>query len=86
MTFSLDNAVVYDIETFPNAFTLATEMLHSDVTSVWEISQYRDDRYQLMQWFNWLHDTQTPMIGFFSLPFDYPVIHYLYTNPFATVE
>lgn len=86
MSFSLDNAVVYDIETFPNAFTLAMECLHNSNSSVWEISQYRDDRRQLIEWFNWLHQTQTPMIGFFNLLFDYPVIHYFYTNPQASVE
>lgn len=85
-TISLDNAVVYDIETFPNVFTLAMECLNSDASSVWEISQFRDDRRQLIEWFNWLHQTQTPMIGFFNLPFDYPVVHYLYTNPQASVE
>lgn len=81
----LSNAVVYDIETFPNCFSLSMEMLNSDGGSVWEISEYRDDRQALMQWFDYLHNTQTPMIGFNSLHFDYPVIHYLFTNPQATV-
>lgn len=80
------NAVVYDIETFPNAFTLDMEMLHSDVRSTWEISHFRDDRIQLIEWFNWLRSTGTPMIGFNNLYFDYPVIHALYLNPLATVE
>lgn len=86
MTFSLENAVVYDIETFPNAFTLNMQMLHSDVSSTWEISHYRDDRRALLDWFNWLANTQTPMIGFNSVHFDYPVIHYIFTNPNASVE
>lgn len=80
----LTNAVVYDIETFPNCFTLAMECLNSDTKAVWEISEFRDDRVNLMQWFNWLHQTQTPMIGFNNLNFDYPVIHYLFQNPNAT--
>lgn len=83
---SLDNAVVYDAETFPNVFTLTAEMLHSDVRSVWEISHYRDDRHALMQWFNHLQQTQTPMIGFNNEGFDYPVIHFIFCNPNATVE
>ncbi len=82
---NLDNAVVYDIETLPNVFSLAMEMLHSEQSAVWEISQYRDDRAQLIEWFNYLQQTQTAMIGFNSLHFDYPVIHFIYTNPQCTV-
>lgn len=81
----LTNAVVYDIETFPNVFTLHVEGLHSDVASTWEISDFRDDRAALMQWFNHMQRTKTPMIGFFSMKFDYPVLHWLYHNPQATV-
>ena len=83
---NLDQAVVYDVETLPNVFTLAMEMLHSDVASVWEISHYRDDRQQLIQWFNWLMTNQTPMIGFNSVHFDYPIIHYIFNNPHCRVE
>lgn len=83
---NLTNAVVYDIETFPNAFTLDMEMLHNDARCTWEISHFRDDRQQLMQWFNHLNQTQTPMIGFNSVHFDYPVIHFIFCNPNCTVE
>jgi len=80
----MSNAVVYDIETFPNAFTLSMKFLNNDICSVWEISQYRDDRRELMQWFQWLARTQTPMIGFNNINFDYPVIHALFHNPDMT--
>ena len=83
---SLEKAVVYDIETFPNAFTLDMECLNSDTRATWEISHYRDDRRELMQWFQWMAQTQTPMIGFNSIGFDYPVIHELFHNPSMTVE
>jgi len=81
MSFSLANAVVYDIETFPNCFTFAMEMLHSDVKGVWEISEYRDDRVALMQFFDWMGRENVPMIGFNNIHFDYPVIHLLRRNP-----
>lgn len=82
----LTNAVVYDVETLPNVFTLTMEMLNSDVRCTWEISHYRDDRRELIAWFNYLEQTQTPMIGFFSLKFDYPVIDFILRNPNCTVE
>lgn len=81
MTFSLDNAVTYDLEAFPNIFTLHAEGLYSDFSSTWEISTFRDDRQYLFQWFDYLFQTQTPMIGFNNLFYDYAVIHELYKNP-----
>ena len=78
---SLDNAVVWDCECLPNVFTLTAETLYGDQISTWEISQFRDDRLQLIQWLNWLAQTQTPMIGFNSINYDYPMIHAFYRNP-----
>ncbi len=84
MPFDLSNAVVYDIEVLPNCFTLTMEMLHQDVIATWEISDFRDDRVALMTWFNWLNQTQTPMIGFNNLGYDYIIIHYIFNNPNCT--
>lgn len=82
---NLEQAVVYDIETFPNVFTLDMEMLHSTQRSTWEVSAFRDDRQQLFEWFDYLHAHQVPMIGFNSLGFDYPVLHFMMTRRDATV-
>jgi len=86
MTFSLTEASVYDIETFPNCFTLHAEKLHSDVQATWEISFRRDDRLGLFEFFNWHHRTQAPMIGFNNIYFDYEVIHALFMNPNMSVS
>jgi hypothetical protein len=83
---NLDNAVVYDIETFPNVFTLNALGLFSDLDITFEISHFRDDRHLLLQWFAYWQDTCTPMIGFNNLTFDYPVIHEIFTNPSITVD
>lgn len=83
---NLDNAVVYDIETIKNVFTFHMECLNSSVSSTWEISPYRNDLQQLIVWFRWMQQTQTPMIGFNNIHFDYPVIHYILNNPSATYQ
>ena len=83
---NLDNASIYDCETFPNAFTCAAEWLHNERSAVWEISHRRDDRRGLFDWFEYHRAQQAPMIGFFSLKFDYPLLHWLWKNPNATVE
>jgi len=77
----LENAVVYDIETFPNVFTLEAQSLNRDDCFVWEISDRRNDIKNLLEWFNMLHQNQTPMIGYNNLGFDYPVIHMIFMNP-----
>lgn len=86
MTFSLETSVVYDVESFPNLFSLHAEGLYSDFSSTWEISPWRDDRQYLFTWFNYLHQTQTGMIGFNNLFYDYSLIHWLYKNPQASVD
>lgn len=86
MTFSLENAQIYDVEAFPNCFTLSAEPLNGDQCSTWEISDFRDDRLYLFQWFEWLRQTQTPMIGFNNVFYDYRIIHFLMQNPNATAQ
>lgn len=83
---TLDNAIVYDIETLPNVFTFHFVGLFSDRNATFEISEYRDDRRELLAWFAYWQTNQIPMIGFNSLSFDYPVLHEIYLNPYISVE
>jgi len=78
---NLDDAIVYDLETFPNVFTLNVAGLFNDVDMTFEISQFRDDRASLHEWFLYWQSTATPMIGFNNLYFDYTVLHEIYGNP-----
>lgn len=85
MTISLDNAVVYDVECLPNCFLLTAEPLFNSTEQyVWEISQYRDDRQALIQWFSWLALGRVPMIGYNSASYDYAMIHFIFNNPQCT--
>ena len=86
MTFNLENAQVYDCEVFPNCFLLTAEQLFGGQVSTWEISQYRDDRQYLFQYLYWLRDTQSPMVGFNNVGYDYRMVHYLLQNPNATYD
>src|SRR3954468_20169451 len=83
---NLDDAVVFDIETLPNCFCLNFQGLFSDLDGTFEISHYRDDRHLLFQWFAHWKATQTLMVGYNSVAFDYPVLHYISENPHCTVE
>jgi hypothetical protein len=82
----LDHAICADCETLPNVFTLNVQGLFSDLDMTFEISHFRDDRRELLAWFEYWRATETPMVGFNSLGFDYPVLHYIWTTPGCSVE
>lgn len=84
--FSLDSAFVYDIECFPNAFTLHLEFLNSDFEDTFEISEFKNDMPRLIELFNWCQQNQIPMIGFNSIHYDYPIIHFIFSNPQCTYQ
>lgn len=68
---------IYDIETYPNVFTLAME--HADAPLRWsfEISDFRNDSRDIIAFLQFLKETDARMVGFNSLGFDYPVLHTL---------
>src|SRR6185503_7447298 len=84
MAIDLTDAVVYDEEIFPNCFTLTAESLNSPDFRTWQVSEYVDQRRDLLAWCEYVRSRQIPMIGFFSLSFDYPLLHYFISNPNAT--
>lgn len=70
--------VVYDIETFPNVFTLSACTLGNPADMfTWEISPRRNDIHSLREWLNFLSVNKIEMIGFNNVHFDYPVLHLL---------
>src|SRR4051812_33051731 len=82
MAIDLDNAVVFDVETLKNAFTMNVIRLADDSLDLtFEISDFRDDGDSLAQWFDYWEANQTPMIGFNSISFDYPILHRIYSDP-----
>lgn len=86
MSLNLDIAVVYDLECFPNAFTLNAVGLHSDLDLTFEISdQGRDHRRELWAWLNHWQVTATPMVGFNVITYDYPMLHAFWQNPSISV-
>jgi hypothetical protein len=71
------NDFVYDIETYPNVFTLAVEHADAPLRWLFEISDRRNDSSEICQFIYWLKDTNARMVGFNNLGFDYPVLHML---------
>lgn len=74
-------SIVYDVETYPNVFTLTAISLDRDDLFTWEISDRRDDRHSLWEWLRYLQHNQIEMFGFNNVHFDYHFIHALLTVP-----
>lgn len=73
----MSNDYVYDIETYPNVFTLAVEHTEAPMRWSFEISDHRNDSKEIIEFLRYLANTNARMVGFNNLGFDYPVIHTL---------
>ena len=68
---------IFDIETYPNVFTLAIEHAEAPLTWMFEISDWRNDSKEIITFLQHLKETNARLVGFNSLGFDYPVLHTL---------
>lgn len=68
---------IFDIETYPNVFTLAIEHAEAPLTWMFEISDWRNDSKEIIDFLFKLKTDNARLIGFNSLGFDYPVLHTL---------
>jgi hypothetical protein len=73
----MSNDWVFDLETFPNVFTAAFEHATAPIKLMFEISDLRNDSRAIIEFLQFLKDTNSRMVGFNNLGFDYPVVHTL---------
>jgi hypothetical protein len=73
----MSNDYVYDIETYPNVFTLAVEHAQAPIRWSFEISDWRNDSGDIIAFLQYLKETNARCVGFNNLGFDYPVLHTL---------
>lgn len=66
---------VYDIETYPNCFTLIIGSTETSESHIFEISDRRDDSMAMRKFLGRLYKNKDRMVGFNNIGFDYPVVH-----------
>jgi hypothetical protein len=71
------NDWVYDCETFPNVFTLSVMHVEAPVRLMFEISEWRNESRQIVEFVRYLADRNARMAGFNNIGFDYPILHTL---------
>lgn len=70
---------VYDIECYPNFFSLAAKHISSGTRYFFEISEWANDLDNLVSWIYWLHGNKCRQIGFNNLHYDYSLLHHIFT-------
>lgn len=80
MNYDLSNSEIYDIEVFPNLFTITLKNIDTKKINVFEISERKDERQEMFDYINNLNY----MIGFNNIGYDYPVLHFMLLNPDCT--
>jgi hypothetical protein len=73
----MSNDYVYDEETFPNVFLIGIKLAGSPLRVSFEISDHRNDSRAIIEFLQFLKNTDSRMVGFNNLGFDYPVLHTL---------
>lgn len=77
---------VYDIETYPNIFSMVAANGATKELRVFEISDRKDDSKQLRGFLTKLYKEKAEMVGFNNIGFDYPVIHHFLKNKGITCD
>lgn len=68
---------IYDIETYPNCFTLAACYASGKGMRHFEISGRKDDTVELINFLRKIKINKHRMVGFNNTGFDYPVLHHI---------
>ncbi len=73
----------YDLETMPNIFTFAGKFKGNDQVYLFEISDRKDQKSELLAHLSWLRNSNVEMVGFNNIGFDYLILHELMINPYT---
>lgn len=76
----------WDIETYPNIFSVVFADTENRVMYTFEISDRVDQREDLFKFCRYLYKNKHRMVGFNSLHFDSPVLHFLLRNKDKSVK
>lgn len=77
---------VYDIETYPNCFTVCFADVTERKIKVFEISDRKDQRKELFNYLRKIYSVKGRMVGFNNVGFDYPIIHKFLKNQTMSVQ
>ncbi|CAB4140476.1 hypothetical protein UFOVP669_37 [uncultured Caudovirales phage] len=68
---------IYDLEVYPNVFTMAVEHVDAPLRWAFEISDWRNDSAEIIEFCRNVASIGGRLVGFNNLGFDYPILHAL---------
>jgi len=71
---------VYDLETYPNIFTAGFKHPNSGHRILFEVSEWKNEVNELIQFLYNLKQAGCRLIGFNNIGYDYPVLHFIIEN------
>lgn len=74
----LGDVYAYDIEVLPNIFTIAIIRVQTGEAWVYEISEWKNEISQILQFFDFFAANQIEMVGYNNVGYDYPIIHMIW--------
>lgn len=75
------NTYIYDIESYANVFTLSAKHVVSGTRWQFEYSHRVNQIPALIEWLTALRSGGSRLCGFNNVGFDYPVLHYILSDP-----
>lgn len=75
--------IVYDLETMPNCFTFCGYVEDLKQVFVFEISDRKNQRQELLNFLNYAAKQEYYFVGFNNIGFDYQILHQLIVNPYT---
>jgi len=66
---------VYDLETYPNIFSMTVIREDGKFPKIYEVSDRKNDTQGIIKCFRYMRDNEIQMVGFNNLGFDYPILH-----------
>src|SRR5690606_11843712 len=76
----LSNGYVYDLEVYPNAFTMSVMSVNTQQRRVYEISARKNELLLIIALIERMQKLGSVMIGFNNMGYDYPMLHYLLSH------
>lgn len=77
--------IIFDLETFPNIFTMCIVFANGKGLRVYEISDRKNETEQILEFLRNVKRNEYTMVGFNNLGFDYPVLHFILNESRAAI-
>lgn len=78
---------IYDLETYPNIFTASFKHVNTGSRILFEISDRKNELVELVTFLQTLKDSNSRLVGFNNIGFDYPIIHYIIQHyPYVDID